>query len=258
MEYNHIFSKYRPKTECFPDFGFIADDSYEGIYSCKKNLNVEGFFAELKIDVKRNVLEAHVFDGNSSERYALFDVASAQGNFVGIIREQVQMIIDDFCAKCCSSKNLLSDYLDFISHRFSVEAEFPWEDESSKSNGKSNDGDLKNDYAVFRCPNGKWFALVMKITYRQLLSTLPDDSRLNMGCKNSEEKIWTVNLKSDPDIIPEIIDGKSIFPAYHMNKKHWITLVLTAAGDLKKICALTERSFELVNAQKKSIRKCTS
>ena len=138
MEYNHIFSKYRPKTECFPDFGFIADDSSEGIYSCKKNLNVEGFFAELKIDVKRNVLEAHVFDGNSSERYALFDVASAQGNFVGIIREQVQMIIDDFCAKCCSSKNLLSDYLDFISRRFSVEAEFPWEDESSKSNGKSN------------------------------------------------------------------------------------------------------------------------
>ena len=64
-----------------------------------------------------------------------------------------------------------------------------------------------------------------------------------------EDKVWCVNLKAAPDEIPSLINAKSIFPAYHMNKKHWITVALTAVTDFEKLCTLTEQSFSLVNGK---------
>ena len=74
----------------------------------------------------------------------------------------------------------------------------------------------------------------MKIKYRQLGLT-------------SDEAIWVVNLKASQDSIPALIDHKSIFPSWHMNKKHWITILLTAATDFEKLCELTKKSYELVS-----------
>ena len=54
-------------------------------------------------------------------------------------------------------------------------------------------------------------------------------------------------MKAAQDEIPNLIDKKSIFPAWHMNKKHWITVLLTAATDFEKLCELTQKSFELVS-----------
>ena len=33
-----------------------------------------------------------------------------------------------------------------------------------------------------------------------------------------------VNLKCEPDLIPNLIRESGIYPAYHMNKKHWISM----------------------------------
>ena len=74
----------------------------------------------------------------------------------------------------------------------------------------------------------------MKIKYRQLGLT-------------GDEEVWVVNMKADQAEIPNHIDKKSIFPAWHMNKKHWITVLLTAATDFEKLCELTQKSFELVS-----------
>ena len=73
----------------------------------------------------------------------------------------------------------------------------------------------------------------MKIKYRQIGLT-------------GDEEVWVVNMKAEQDTIPTIIDRKSIFPAWHMNKKHWITVLLTAVTDFEKLCELTQKSYELV------------
>lgn len=74
----------------------------------------------------------------------------------------------------------------------------------------------------------------MRIKYRQL------------GL-SSDEEVWVVNMKASQDEISNLIDKKSIFPAWHMNKKHWITVLLTAVTDFEKLCELTEESWELVS-----------
>ena len=68
----------------------------------------------------------------------------------------------------------------------------------------------------------------------------------NLGLA-SDEKVFTVNLKADPERVAELADKKTIFPAYHMNKKHWITVLLTSATDFDLLRALTERSRALVS-----------
>lgn len=286
MNYSHIFSSFVPKTEKLKSFGFVEVDETETagsgkILRCKKPLPLSAFYAEFTLNLEKSLLESHVFDSETGERYALFDVPGAQGTFVGEIREKVQCLIDEFCKTCCASADLRKDYFAFIERRFAVKPEFPWAAEAKSArtgaaNAKSGaNTEAYADAAVFRCPNGKWFALMMNITYKQMRSGLkaldagklaaPTSGTLASVASvpvsafsanfsgtaaavsfSAEDRVWCVNLKAAPDEIPALIDAKSIFPAYHMNKKHWITVALTAATDFDKLCDLTERSFELV------------
>lgn len=270
MNYSHIFSSFVPKTEKLGSFGFVEVDETETagsgkILRCKKPLPLSAFYAEFTLNIEKSLLEAHVFDSETGERYALFDVPNAQGTFVGEVREKVQRLINEFCKTCCVSADLRKDYFAFIEHRFAVKPEFPWRAESAKLSAKFGvSAETLDDSAVFRCPNGKWFALAMNITYRQMQSGLKaldaekaaapapvsafaaNSSTATTAPFSAEERVWCVNLKAAPEEIPLLIDAKSIFPAYHMNKKHWITVALTAATDFGKLCDLTGRSFELV------------
>ncbi|MCI8796628.1 MAG: MmcQ protein [Dorea sp.] len=82
--------------------------------------------------------------------------------------------------------------------------------------------------AVFRHEeNRKWFALVMKV------------QRNKLGLSGTEY-VDVVNLKIDDMIFLDILmKDTGIIPVYHMNKQHWITVILD--GTVKK-----ERVFELI------------
>ncbi len=60
----------------------------------------------------------------------------------------------------------------------------------------------------------------------------------------------TANLKCDPDRALELRDRyEEVRPGYHMNKKHWNTVVIAGvipAGELKK---MIDHSYELVVAR---------
>ena len=97
-------------------------------------------------------------------------------------------------------------------------------------------GDFES--AVFRHPdNRKWFAIVMKVRADKL--GFPDDNDIDI-----------VNVKVEPDMAEYIADGSSIFPAYHMNKKHWVTLVLGNPVSDEKIKSLLDISYNLTENMK--------
>ena len=229
-----------PRVERLAAFGFAPADCSGGagkkIYSCEKPLSSGGFYARILLDISAGVFEVHVFDCETGERYALFDLPSAQGAFVGGIRGEIQNLVDDFCRTCCDTASLYSDYVDFIKKRFGAEPDFPWADagQSEEKAGKIRRKKSYSDSAVFRCSNGKWFALLMSVSGKSL------------GFGDEAQKIWVVNLKAKPCDIPPLIDNRSIFPAYHMNKTHWITVALTAATDFARLKELTEQSHALV------------
>ena len=229
MDYSYILRSALAKTDTFASFGFEKKGTE---YVCKKNLPSDGFYALITYSESSVSLFAHVYDSATGEKYPLFDMPAATGAFVGEIRTQVQSIIDDFRAKCFVSVDVREKYVAFIAERFAVSPDFPWEGYP--------------DAGVFRCPNKKWFALMMRIKYRSLGFT---------QSVTADEDVWIVNLKADADRIPQIVDRKSVFPAYHMNKKYWITVLLTAVTNFEELCALTERSVELVAGKGK---KCNT
>lgn len=62
-----------------------------------------------------------------------------------------------------------------------------------------------------------------------------------------EGNINVVNLKSDPLIIGSLTLDKGIYPPYHMNKNHWITVCLDGSVEEEKVKWLLDLSFELTN-----------
>ena len=57
-----------------------------------------------------------------------------------------------------------------------------------------------------------------------------------------------MNLKCDPDRSPELREEhEAILPGYHMNKKHWTTLVLGGSLPAKLVRELVEHSYQLVH-----------
>ena len=217
MEYSYIFRSAKIKKDSLKAAGFTTTDG--DFYKMHASVCDGAFNAEISLSLSEQTLTVHLFDSATGEKYALFEMPS-HGEFVASLREEVQTIIDGIKAKCFESNDLKDDYIAWIKSNFGAESDFPWPDTP--------------DYCVFRCPNQKWFALVMKIKYRQLGLT-------------GEEEAWVVNMKAEQDSIPNLVDKKSIFPAWHMNKKHWITVLLTAATDFEKLCELTDKSYNLVN-----------
>ena len=223
MDYSYVLHSAVPVFEKFADFGF---EKTRDEYVCKKLIDVDGSGFDVIITCSPGAtLAAQVFDKATGDRYTLFDMPGARGAFIGKMREQVQKIIDEFRTTCFIELDLHEKYISYLSSHFGVQPDFPWDDSP--------------DYCVFRCPNNKWFALVMKIKYKQL------------GLDTGDEDVWVVNMKHNADNIPSIVDKHSVFPAWHMSKKHWITVLLTAVTDFEKLCDLTQRSFELVGGKKK-------
>ena len=55
-----------------------------------------------------------------------------------------------------------------------------------------------------------------------------------------------VNLKCETDLIPTLIRESGIYPAYHMNKQHWISVDIERYKDLDKLKILVDISYQLV------------
>ena len=101
------------------------------------------------------------------------------------------------------------------------------------------------NYDVFRHEdNQKWFALIMNITPDKL--GLPGTDFLDV-----------VNLKSDPSLIRMLLYESGFYPAYHMNKTSWITIVLDNSVSNEKIKNLLDLSYEATASETKtkSIKK---
>ena len=62
----------------------------------------------------------------------------------------------------------------------------------------------------------------------------------------SLEGVW-VNLKCDPDKALALRDiFESVIPGYHMNKKHWNTIIIDGDLPIEEFFALVEHSYALV------------
>lgn len=80
--------------------------------------------------------------------------------------------------------------------------------------------------------NRKWYAVIMDIPG-------------NKVGLDGEELIDILDVKCEPDMVPLLSSQKGFCEAYHMNKKHWITIVLDGTAADEEIYNLLDMSYEL-------------
>lgn len=108
----------------------------------------------------------------------------------------------------------------FVAQEFGVKPDYLWE------------GDFVT--AALRHPDTKrWFGVLMRIP------------AMKLGI-NNEGEADILDIKLDPDFILELQKNlpKQYFPAHHMNKKHWTTVLLTDKTDRKLLQTLINESFQ--------------
>lgn len=88
-------------------------------------------------------------------------------------------------------------------------------------------------YAVLRHSGGhRWFGLVMNVAKDRL------------GLKG-EEEVEVINVKCHPDKVHCLKILPGFRPAYHMNKEHWLTVLLDGSVSKDEVLALLDESHEL-------------
>lgn len=118
--------------------------------------------------------------------------------------------------------------VEYIRDSYDVEPEFLW---------------AKSENAAFRHKaDKKWFGALLLRTPRKRLGL------------DQEGRVDILDVKCDPIMIPSLIDGQGILPGYHMNKEHWMTVLLDGTVPMEKIIWLIDASYNLTL---KKVKKST-
>lgn len=214
-----LFSDRKPKLDALSEYGFErVDDRY--VY--KTTLAKGQMLLTVTIDPDGKV-STDMIDNETGEKYVLHLIESAAGGFVGLIKEEYEMILRNIEATCFEKDLFRSEQakrlIEYIRQKHGDELEYLW--------------DKFPKYAVWRRKDSrKWYGILLTISA----------DRLGF---NSTETIEVLDLRIDPEELSELIDKKKYFFGYHMNKKHWLTICLNDSVPTEEIFKRTDRSYAL-------------
>ena len=215
---DEIFQRKKVNWESLVSFGFVLKDSE---YDYRTTFMNDDFEVHIHIHSDGSV-SGKVYDTETGDEYSNIRIKSARGAFVMQVREEYQKILQNIADSCFISKYFVSEQANrmtqFINEKYGTVPEFLWERTPS-------DG-------IFRhSENQKWYGLIMNIPYE----------RLN---KERQGMVEVLNVKIDPAEREILLRNEGCYPAYHMNKKHWMTVVLDDTLTDQEIITYVESSYE--------------
>ena len=90
------------------------------------------------------------------------------------------------------------------------------------------------DSAVLRHKNGKWYAVLMRV----------EKSKLGL---DGDGTVDILHLKCNPEMTGMLIQTYGFLPGYHMNKQHWITILLDGSVSEAKTLDFLDMSYDLID-----------
>ena len=207
-----IFKTYKVNKNKLLKYGFTKDNTYK--YS-KKIMNT----FEVQITIDTNNVIGKIYDLESQCEYTNYRVKDASGEFTSKIKEKYINILKDIRKNCFEKNYFIFEKSNNITSKiiqiYETKPEFLW---------KKHPG-----YGVFRNKkSGKWFAIIMNIDKSKIIP-------------NKKGEIEIINLKLNDN---KYLKQKGIYPAYHMNKKSWVTIILDDTLKEEKILNLINISYE--------------
>ena len=213
-----IFKAYQFNSKKAKEYGFIEN---QDVWTYSSPI-LQGDFL-MRITVEGSDLRFQVFDQETGDLYPQVHMESMRGTFVGSVREACLEELFDIRKACFEVQEFICPQTKRIMTRvqemYENQLEYLWE--------------KSPDTAVLRHEdNQKWYAVLMKISWEKL-----DKSR--------EGLVEAVNLKHDQ--VADLLSQNGIYPAFHMNKRYWISLPLDDTLTDEKVLELFEKSYFLTS-----------
>lgn len=174
-------------------------------YVLKKSFCNGDFLAILSVDT-RGQITGRVIDTMTQEDYEPLRQEHSHGAYVNMVRSAYEELLNDVAASCC--QNVL-----FASPQANRLAQAILADFQVTPDFPWKDSSRYQSYGAFRhSSNRKWFAL---------------------------------NIKIRPEEADALHAVPGIYPAYHMNHRLWISVVLDDTLPDEKIMSLVQTSYQL-------------
>ena len=210
-------------------FGFQRDG--DGLFFSRL-FHADDFRAEVRV-APDGTVTGRVFDLMNDEEYAPLRAEGMRGAFVSGVRAAYTAILEEIAEKCCDEYLFASEQANRIARaikaRYGVSPDFPFDDGRDRTAGVLRHTDTE-----------RWFGLIMRVK-KSVLAGESDPTRIDV-----------MNLKADPEKIPDLWKTDGIYPAYHMNRKYWISVALDERLSDGAVMELTGESFGLT--EKKNAR----
>lgn len=208
-----IFAKRQCKFNELVAYGFSQNGDN---YSLEVPLKSANFLAKIRVSSVGEV-SGKVDDLDTGDEYLLLRVDSDNGSFSATVKAEYRAILRGIADKCFV-KAQADRIQDEIKNRYGDEPDFPFK--------------KFPDYAVFRnSKNRKWYGLLMTLPLGKLT-----------GNEGDQQEVTVLNVKQTEDRPPDLLKKAGFFPAYHMNKQNWLSVLLN--GDLPddQVLALLDES----------------
>lgn len=213
-----IFKAYQFNRKKAKEYGFVEK---QGVwtYSCQI---LQGDFV-MTVSITADNVSFQVFDQETGDLYPQVHMESMRGTFVGSVREACLEVLYDIRKACFEVQEFLypqtKRIMALVQAKYGNQLEYLWE--------------KSPDTAVLRHEdNQKWYAILMRIPW----------DRLDKG---RDGLVESVNLKHDQ--VADLLSLMGIYPAFHMNKRYWISLPLDDTLTDEKVLELFDRSWFLTS-----------
>ena len=215
MELDRYLAEYHPDRPRLKAYGFVP----EGRALVLRRRLAGSIFAAFSLQGAHFSLAVYDDDTPEKADYVPFQAAAADGPYVSLVRERAQALLEDILRQGFVRDSLRDQILAQARQEYGTEPCFPWAEYPG--------------HCTLKAPNGKWYGLVMQVPY----------AVLGIGKAGRAD---VLNVKNLPEKIQALVDGEHFLPAYHMNKKYWLSVLLDSPAVLPQAQALLRESYALV------------
>ena len=211
-----IFKAYQFNSKKAKEYGFVEN---QGVWTYSSTI-LQGDFL-MMVTVEDGDLSFQVYDQETGDLYPQVHMTGMRGTFVGSVREACLEVLYEIRKSCFDVQDFIypqtKRIMSRVQEKYENQLEYLWK--------------KSPDTAILRHENNqKWYAVLMKISWDKLE-------------KGREGLVEAVNLKHDQ--VSDLLVKKGIYPAFHMNKRYWISVPLDDSLSDEEILELIEKSWNL-------------
>lgn len=214
-----IFNNKKVNLSKLLQFGFVQTETD---YIYRKTLSESGFILTVHV-TPQGEISTEMIDPSLNELYTLHLVDNATGGFVETVKYEYQETLLEIASQCFQADIFQSkqsnELIDYVRKTYGDELEFLWEKFPKNAIWRRKD-------------TQKWYGILLTVSKQ----------KLGLPC---DESVGVFDFRILPEELEALVDYKTYFPGYHMNKKHWCTIILDGSLSFEEIRRRIDASYLL-------------